>query len=172
MAQKPYVFDGFKFSLFFPVEFGCSFLDNALLFCFYQKQMAFWPQTSSFPFEWDLINIFCIIYKIQSIKIFAKKQVTQLSSKEKKYTSVRKDNSTLEKWFIHELVFWKKWSIFWELMLPLRHMWNEWVTTCGFLLFPYFQLVYFTKSNFTLEKSKICHLITTKKTSKNTEIEL
>ena len=88
---------GLNFHCFFLWSLAVLFLDNALLFCFYQKQMAFWPQTSSFPFEWDLINIFCIIYKIQSIKIFAKKQVTQLSSKEKKYTSVRKDNSTLEK---------------------------------------------------------------------------
>ena len=39
--QKPYVFDQFKFSRFFPVVFGCSFSDSAHLFGFLSKFYGF-----------------------------------------------------------------------------------------------------------------------------------
>ena len=41
LARRPYVFDRFKFSRFFPVVFGCSFLDSALQFWFLSKSYGF-----------------------------------------------------------------------------------------------------------------------------------
>ena len=41
LAQKLYIFDRLKFSWFFSVVFGCSFLDKALHFLFLSKSYDF-----------------------------------------------------------------------------------------------------------------------------------
>jgi len=41
LAQMPYIFDRFKFTWFFPVVFGCSFLDSVLLNLFLSKAYGF-----------------------------------------------------------------------------------------------------------------------------------
>ena len=55
LAQKPYVFDRFKFSRIFPVVFGCTFLDrqHASFLISIKIIWLFWSQTSSFSFERD-----------------------------------------------------------------------------------------------------------------------
>ena len=51
-----------NFRCFFPVLFGCSFLD------FYQNHMTFWPQTSNFSVERDFNIIHWILLKWTSLK--------------------------------------------------------------------------------------------------------